>query len=221
MSKSNTGKQSNKGLQKFTDFENIKTEEEFLELQKKDPTKLDQIPNWLISRINEETQKKGEIDKYFNRLEKVVAIITPNQIESCKRMRYNQNQRLIQSYIHNTIIETRILPSQTDIAFNTGLSRVTVAKHLKEGAGAQFFKDELETYKLLTPFVLNALYKIGLEDKNVKALTAFLDYSRASSGGIKQQNNYIQINNTKIDEATIDRLPDETRLQIENLILQR
>jgi len=221
MSKSNTGKQSNKGLQKFTDFEEIKTEEEFLHLHKTEPTKLAQIQNWLIERVNEETKVKGEIDKYFNRLEKVIAIVYPNEIETCKRMRYKQNQNLIQGYIHNTIIKTRLLPSQTEIASETGLSRVTVAKHLKEGAGAKFFKEEIETYKILTPIVLNALYKIGLEDKNVKALTAFLDYSRDTSGGIRQQNNYIQINNTKIDEATINQLPDATRLQIENLILQR
>jgi hypothetical protein len=219
MRKNNTSKQSNKSLQKFTDFEEIKTEEEFLHLHKTEPTKLAQIQNWLIQRVNEETKVKGEICKYFNRLEKVICITYPNEIENCKRMRYQQNQSIIEGYIHNTIIKTRLLPSQTEIATETGLSRVTVAKHIKEGAGAKFFKEEIETYKILTPMVLNALYKIGVEDKNVKALTAFLDYSRDTSGGIRQQNNYIQINNTKIDEATINQLTPETRIEIEKLII--
>jgi hypothetical protein len=33
-------------------------------------------------------------------------------------------------------------------------------------------------------------------------------------------NNYIQINNTIIDTVLIQRLPEETRLKIENLILE-
>ena len=222
MSKSNTSKQSNKGLQKFTDFEKIKTTDEFLQLKETEPEKLAELQDFLVKRVNEEVQAKGDIDKYFNRLETLIALRRPDIIEDTKRYRYQLNRRLIEAYLHNTIINTRLLPTQSEIATATGLSRVTVAKHLKDGAGAQYFKEELETYKLLTPMVLNALYKIGLEDKNVKALTAFLDYSRdGASGAIKQQTNYIQINNTRIDEATINQLPDETRLQIENLILSR
>ena len=37
---------------------------------------------------------------------------------------------------------------------------------------------------------------------------------------IKQQNNYVQINNTKIDEVVVAELPDEARRQIVEIISQ-
>ena len=73
----------------------------------------------------------------------------------------------------------------------------------------------------MTGNVLNALYKIGIRENNIKALKFFLDYVKEPSPTvIKEQNNYLQINNTRIDEVTVNQLPDAARLQIETIIKQ-
>ena len=57
-----------------------------------------------------------------------------------------------------------------------------------------------------------------MNENNLKALKLFIDYT----GEPKQttiNNNYIQINNTRIDSLLIDQLPMETKNQIEALIL--
>jgi biotin operon repressor len=110
------------------------------------------------------------------------------------------------------------LPTNTQISTATGLSRVTIDKHLKENGVSIHKIEELDKYKLLNSIAINRLYKIGMTENNTKALKMFIDYT----GEPKKttiNNNYIQINNTRIDSLLIDQLPEETRNQIEALIL--
>jgi hypothetical protein len=53
--------QSNKGLQKFTDFDNFKTVEEFTELSILDNYKFSELFVWLQERLNEgETRRRRD-----------------------------------------------------------------------------------------------------------------------------------------------------------------
>jgi hypothetical protein len=59
-----------------------------------------------------------------------------------------------------------------------------------------------------------------MERNDLKAMRTFLDYFKDGPTSIKQQNNYLQFNNTRIDEVTVNELPEEARIQIESIIKQ-
>lgn len=223
-------KQSNKGLQKFTDFEKLKTVEEFTELLETDKVKFDELVNWLQVKVNEATNKKEpedcEIDRYFNRIEKILPLAYPQKnieeentiLQNLRRDRWYINDSIIKNYINKQLLEYSYLPNNTDISKATGLSRVTIDKHIKENGASIYKTDEIDKYKMLNNNAINRLYKIGMNENNLKALKMFIDYT----GDPKKttiNNNYIQINNTRIDSLLIEQLPYDTRNQIEALIL--
>jgi hypothetical protein len=223
-------KQSNIGLQKFTDFEELKTVEEFTELLETDKGKFDELVIWLQVKVNEATNKKEpedcEIDKYFNRIEKILPLAYPQKnieedntvLQNLRRDRWYINDAIIKNYINKQLLDYGHLPNNTDIYKATGLSRVTIDKHIKENGASIFKKEEIDKYKMLNDKAINRLYKIGMNENNLKALKMFIDYT----GDPKQttiNNNYIQINNTRIDSLLIEQLPYDTRNQIEALIL--
>ena len=222
--------QSNKGLQKFTDFEKLKTVEEFTELLETDKGKFDELVSWLQVKVNEATNKKEpedcEIDRYFNRIEKILPLAYPQKnieeektvLQNLRRDRWYINDSIIKNYINKQLLEYSYLPNNTDISKATGLSRVTIDKHIKENGASIYRTDEIDKYKMLNNNAINRLYKIGMNENNLKALKMFIDYT----GDPKKttiNNNYIQINNTRIDSLLIEQLPYDTRNQIEALIL--
>lgn len=220
-------KQGNKGLQKFTDFEVIKTKDAMLKLWQEEPEEYKKLGGWIVDKLNEgvreENPEEGIVDKFYNRLELYYSIHRLDVVEDTRRARWQLNRNLIENALHEAITKKNRLPTQCEIALKTGLSRVSVAKHLKEGFKSDGYTEEMEAYKIMTPKVLNAMYKLALEQNNLKAMKSFLDYFKDNSSGltkINQQTNYLQINNTRIDEITVKELPEAARLQIENIIKQ-
>jgi len=220
MKKNNTSKQDNKSLQKFTKFESLKTKEQFLELKTLKPKIFLEVEDWIYTKVTEAQVKREKIDYYLNKLEALTEAKEPEKLENFKRQRYQTNRLLIETAIHNKLLEADRLPTHSEIAQSSGISRTTVSKHLSEGAGHEYNREIAETHKILSSKILNKLYIIGMNG-DVKALKVYLDYikDKDQTSAIRQQNNYIQINNTKIDEATINQLTPETRIEIEKLII--
>ena len=137
-----------KGLQKFTDFEKLKTVEDFMELLENDKEKFTELIIWLQDSLNEAVKKEipedGEIDKFFNRIEKILTIAYPEKsiedentsLTNLKRDRWYINDNIIKNYIHKRLYEESYLPTNTDICRATGLSRVTIDKHIKENGAS-------------------------------------------------------------------------------------
>ncbi len=223
-------RKTNKSLQKFTDFEQIKTKEQFIEIKNTDEVKFDELFSWLVNKVNEASKKEvpeaGELDKYFNRLEKAMELRkfgeTPEENEKAiafyRRDRWYVNEAKIKHCIHKAVANNCYLPNNTRIAEETGLSRVTIDKHLKAYGLNNYKKEELDKYEALNSMALNKLYQIGINQSNIKALTSFINFTNTPKGVVN--NNYIQINNTKIDSVIIENLPENVRLQIEALILE-
>lgn len=223
-------KKNNKGLQKFTDFDKFRTVEEFTELSILDNDKFLELFVWSQERLNEALKKEdpedGEIDRYFNRLERILPIAYPNKspedkeevMVNLKRDRWYVNDNIIKNYIHKRLYENSHLPTNTDISRATGLSRVTIDKHIKENGASIYKTEEGDKYKMLNDRAINRLYQVGIKENNLKALKMFIDLTGEPKKTIVN-NNYIQINNTRIDSLLIDQLPDETRNQIEALII--
>lgn len=223
----NTSKQS---LQKFTD---LKTREDFKAFR--DNSTLEEFDSYgsyiqdLINKAEDTSNpEKRYKERYYNYFhywieQRYPESEYPNVLSNFKNTRWQSNRHNIEQAIHKYLIDHNRLPTNNEIEQRTGLSRITIHKHIKEGTGSDYYKEELKSFKLLTASVLGSLYKIGTEDRNVKALKVFLDYTGGAATTpttIKQQNNYLQINNTRIDEVTVNNLPEEARLQIEGIIKQ-
>lgn len=221
----NNCKQSNKGLQKFTDFEEIKAAD-FPKVKEEDPEAWGKLFAWLQGRVNDSTnhpEKEGNNpEKYWDRMEKYLELNGYQEMEALRHDRKQINRTRILQEMHAFVRDSRRLPTKNELMTRTGLSRVTINKHLSEGLGAELYEDSLESFRRLIPNVLSTIYSIGMNQGDVRALRAFLSFfaGGAASPGtrISTQNNYLQVNNTRIDAVTIQHLPEEARLQIEEII---
>lgn len=210
-------KHNNISLQRFTN--NTESIETLRQLYQSSPKEFTNVFYEILAEVNKciagENKKIGDTEKYFNLLHSFIEVIVPEELENNRRLQYQVNKMKIEEAIHKSIINNNRLPLQYEIELTTKLSRTTIAKHIKAGTGAEYYKEDSEVLKLLSHNVLKALYRIGMSQNNVKALKVFLDYVGNTTS--RYQNNFIQINNTRIDEVIINQLPEEERLKVENI----
>ena len=134
---------------------------------------------------------------------------------------YNQCRitKAIQQHIHLY----NCMPSKVVIAQATGLSRQTVHKHLQTFSAAQ--NPHTDMFPVMTQQVLTKLIdkamegdvaaaKVYLQSANKEAVTTTNDIV------IKNQNNYIQINRTVLNQQAIQQLNAEQLQQIEEILIK-
>jgi hypothetical protein len=219
-----------KSLQKFTDYSSIKTLEQFQELFDKDPADHQKCIDWLQSELNkvvnqEKPKDSTTIDKYFNLCEKAISVdgyFLPNRAEErkeeFKNQRWNANEFLIVKTLHAFTKNNSRTPTVLEIAHETGLSRTTVHNHLLESNYTKTHKQESkEALSKLRDKALGIIYSIGVRNSDVKALSRYVELTTEKEP--KNVKNYIQINNTKIDNHFLENLPAEAQRQIEEIIL--
>lgn len=125
--------------------------------------------------------------------------------------------------IHKHLNDHNMMPTKDWLEKESRLSRPTIDKHLKDLASESYYKEYLTNIKVMTPKVISTLLNSALNG-DVKASKLFLEITgqlnreQANPTYIKNQNNYLQINNTRLTEEAIKNLPQEKLLQIEELI---
>lgn len=219
-----------KSLQKITDYSKLKTFEQFQELFYKDPKEHEKCLLWLQAELNnviaERTPKDTKtIDKYFNLCERAISVNGYYKVdrieiekEAFKNQRWTANEQLITTVLHKFTKDNYRVPTVLEIANNTGLSRTTVHKHLIESDYTVINKIESkEVISKLRDKVLSVIYSIGMQYNDIKTLSKFVELTTEKEP--KNVKNYIQINNTKIDNHFIENLPPEAQRQIEEIIL--
>ncbi|OYX85130.1 MAG: hypothetical protein B7Y83_05925 [Flavobacteriales bacterium 32-34-25] len=218
-----------KSLQKFTDYSSIKTLAQFQELFDKDPAEHQKCILWLQAELNKvvnlEKPKDKDIDKYFNLCEKAITVngyCPPDKVdfvkEDFKNQRWNANEYLIVKILHSFTKDNSRIPTVLEIAQQTGLSRTTVHKHLLESDYTTSHKHESkEVLGKLRDKALGMIYAIGMQYNDIKTLSKFVELTTEKEP--KNIKNYIQVNNTKIDNHFIENLPSEAQRQIEEIIL--
>ena len=176
-----------KSLQRLTPSElskqDIITEEQFNQLSSKQQQQLQDIAR---DEYNEATGSgKDEIlVKYECLFDK-----------TARNKLYEHNHRNIIYAIHRAINESGWIPSTSDIAKATDLSRQTVTKHLKAFRDSDEYNEQQAKLETMRLSVLGLVYKMATQG-NLKACKMFLDYSGTNtftSVGTfidKQQNNF-------------------------------
>lgn len=210
-----------KGLQKFTktdtkinqilSLEQI-TPKDLELLSEKESSRLMEI---LTERFNE--LKGTERDKFYKKIEPITSNTTKNQL-----WEYNHNQ--ITWAISTLMQEYGRMPTKTEIATKTELSRQTVHKHLEEYATHPQFLGQIEQFKFMTSKVLAKVFQFAVNGDTAAAKLYFNVMGFMNNGQnqnntlIQNQNNYIQINGTVLSQETIKYLNPEQLNTIETIL---
>ena len=139
-----------------------------------------------------------------------------------KNRMWEFNHFKIIATIQNSIQEHNYMPSVSEIARKTELSRQTVNKHIKEYSGNPDYLSQMKQFRLLAVQVLTAVAHYALEG-DMRAARLYLESISNVNGeqnkvGIKTQNNYLQINNTLLTEEVIENLTPQQLQKIERII---
>lgn len=210
-----------KGLQKFT-----KTEtkiNQILSLEQITPKDLEplsekeniRLMEILTERFN--VLKGTERDKFYKKIEPITSNTTKNQL-----WEYNHNQ--ITWAISTLMQDYGRMPTKTEIATKTELSRQTVHKHLKEYATHPQFLGQMEQFRFMTSKVLAKVFQFAVNGDTAAAKLYFNVMGFMNNGQtpnntlIQNQNNYIQINGTILSQETIKHLNPEQLNTIETIL---
>jgi hypothetical protein len=206
-----------KGLQKFT-----KSKAEMLfDLDKITYSDLEQLTlderKDAVRIMNEKIntlhglEREAIIEKCFE----VFDSATKNQL-------WENNHNQITWAISTLMQEYGRMPSKTEIATKTELSRQTVHKHIKEYHNHPQYLIQNEQFKFMTNKVLARVFYYAVNG-DMAAAKLYLNTVGAGENIkgntlIQNQNNYIQINGLVLNQETIKQLKPEQLLLIEGVL---
>jgi len=199
-------------LQKLTEFEEFLskkkklTREDYRALSREDQKGLGKL---VMERIN---TLKGEDHDAF--VEKVIDSVADKT--AFRNQMWEHNHANIAVMISKFIFDHDRLPTKNELAEQTKLSRQTIAKHLAEFAGSEFYQEERSKFKILADRVMAQVYQHACQG-NVKAARLFFEIT-GTLGKTNTNNYYIQINNLHVDESVIKKLPQDAINEIEYII---
>lgn len=209
-----------KGLQKLTDtetkinkilsLEQI-TPKDLEPLSKTESAKLFEILTEKLNKLN-----GAERDLFFNKIEPITSDMTRSQV-----WEYNHNQ--INWAISCLMQDYGRMPTKTEIAEKTGLSRQTVHKHLKEYMNHPQYIEQLEQFRFMTSKVLAKVFQFAVNGDMAAAklyfnVVDFTNKTQKQSTLIQNQNNYIQINETVLSQEALNHLNAEQMNKIEVIL---
>lgn len=215
-------KTTKQGLQKLTETE-IKINS-LLAQKKITQIGIDKLLNFkqkqvlgrvLTKKLNE--LKSDDRDDFLEKIEDIIPIDTKTQL-------WENNHANITASMTKYIEEYGKMPTKNKIASDTELSRQTVSKHLNGYDKHPLYAEQLNQFKFMADRVLAKVIKAAsLGD--MKAARLYFDIM--GNLGVKQsvlkstintQNNYIQINQTKLSQETIKLLTPDQLNQIEAVV---
>jgi hypothetical protein len=210
-----------KSLQKFTETETKINK--VLSLEQITPSDLEPLSELESTRLMEilterfNKLKGTERDKFYKKIEPITSDTTKNQL-------WESNHIQITWAISTLMKEYGRMPTKTEIANKTELSRQTVHKHLKEYASTPQYLGQIEQFRFMTSKVLAKVFQFAVNGDTGAAklyfnVMGFMNNGQAPKNTlIQNQNNYIQINGTVLSQETIKRLNPEQLNTIETIL---
>lgn len=210
-----------KSLQKFTDSEakinKILSNEQisYSDFQILNDLEKDRLMEIINQQFN--GLKGTERDNYFKKIEAITSETTKNQI-------WENNHIQITWAISTLIQECGRMPTKTEIATKTELSRQTIHKHLKEYTSHPQYLGQFEQFRFMTSKVLAKVFQFAVNGDTGAAKLYFNvmgfmnNWQTKNKPLIQNQNNYIQINGTVLSQETIKHLNPEQLKTIETIL---
>lgn len=211
-----------KGLQKLTKYSSNphpileKNKISLVEFESLSVKDRNVIINYIVTQLNE--LKDHEKDQLLEKVQDILPVTVKNQL-------WENNHYQITCAISKLVEDYGKMPTKNQIAKETGLSRTTIYKHLKEYTESPLYKEEIRKFKFMADRVLAKVFKIAVKDAgDVKAARLFFEVVGFnnkilnSSQIMNTQNNFIQINQTRLSQAEILNLKPEQLNLIESII---
>lgn len=162
----------------------------------------------LQMRIQELSQQQETL---LNRLSDVAS--TPRN-----ELTREANQRKIHTAMQRLLNKNGQMPSKSQIAEATGLSRKTVSKHLAESSNNN---DMLNQLAMMAPHVMNSVLQKALNEQDMHAARL---YMKVTGDMLQQQAtkpNYISIDTTIVSQAAIDDMSPEQKAKVLHAINEK
>lgn len=207
-------------LQKFTESE-IKINEILLlkeithsDLEHLSKAEGETFNEIITKRFNE--LKGIERDRFYNKIEPITSQSTKNQL-------WEMNHNNITWAISTLIQESGRMPSKTEIATKTELSRQTIHKHFNEYKTHPQYLGQIEQFSFLSSKVLAKVFQFAINGDIGAAklyfnVMGFMKEQVQNNTLIQNQNNYIQINGTVLNQDVIKNLNAEQLNSIETIL---
>lgn len=212
-------KQEIESLQKFTTITDKSTLERYTDenpgFDKEELlTYLSNYPNNPeIKSFSKEWQRRAKLLICYTEM-----YYSPEIHENYRNTLYSFNHAAIVEKMHEGIMKHGVMPTVMNLAQEVGLSRVTVYKHLNDIKENKYLTETRLQQSVLVENAISKLYKIGMEDKNPTALKHFIQFADPLTKA-KTINNYIQVNNVKITQEKIQKLPYEVKKELESILI--
>lgn len=212
---------NNKSLQKFTKSE--AKINKVLSLEQITPSDLEPLSEAESTRVMEILTERFNMlkgtarDTFYKKIELIAG-------ESTKSQLWEHNHNQITWAISALLQERGRMPTKTEIAIKTELSRQTVHKHLKEYTNHPQYLEQIEQFRFMTSKVLAKVFQFAVNGDTGAAklyfnVMGYLNNGQASNNTlIQNQNNYIQINGTVLSQEAIKHLNPEQLNSIETIL---
>jgi len=212
-------KKEKPGLQRFTETEakinKILSLEQIThsDLKPLSEAEANRLEELITERFN---KLKGTAnDEFYKKIEPIISDSTKNQL-----WEYNHNQ--ITWAISTLMQEYGRMPTKTEIAIKAELSRQTIHKHIKEYKTHSLFLEYQEQFEFISSKVLSKVFTFAVNG-DMRAAKLYFDIvggagKTSNSTSIQNQNNYIQINGTVLNQETIKKLKPEQLNLIEEIL---
>jgi len=186
------------------------TQEDLLDLDERERALFFKKTNKIFSKL-----KGVERDAFWDKIELVVHQQTRNML-------WEVNHAKITHSISALMEQYRRMPTKQELAEHTGLSRLTISRHIRDYKAAPQYLADWEQFRFMTSKVLATVFS-GAVKGDVKAARLYFEMVGAQNQQtagtvINEQNNYIQINNTVLNQETLKRLSNEQLNQIELIV---
>ncbi|MDB4104816.1 hypothetical protein N9545_04755 [Salibacteraceae bacterium] len=210
---------SKKTLQKLTDLKIAK----IISLEQITPDDLEELSKsekgQLMQTLTDQFRELSgtERDDFYTKIEPIIGTVSKNQL-------WESNHIAITAAISNLMQDYGRMPSTTELAIETKLSRQTIHKHLKEYTLHPHYLKEIERFRFMTSKVLAKVFQFAVNG-DIGAAKLYFNMVGASNNGqiqnntlIQNQNNFIQINGTVLSQDSIKQLEPEQLNYLEQIL---
>jgi len=221
-------KKNDKGLQKLTESESIISS--ILSLDKITHEDIKELTTEQRNNLSEAIQnhfnqlRGEERDIFYKKIEAIMVDDTKNQM-------WEQNHINIMWAITYHIKENGRMPTKTEIASKTELSRQTVHKHLTDYKNSAYYSEFQAQFHIMQSKVMTTVFQHAING-DMKAAKLYLECIGAlkniSSGSnpnnvnnntlIQNQNNFIQLGATILNQEIIKQMSPEQLSTIEGIL---
>ncbi|HLP51140.1 MAG TPA: hypothetical protein VK154_09680 [Chitinophagales bacterium] len=127
-----------------------------------------------------------------------------------KESRYDANQKLVKDSMRNLFKQLGRMPSQLEVARDTGLSRQTVNKHINDQLENP--EETIQQYRYMGKEVLDNVLQNVLERNNMHAARIYLErVARMEQAPVAM---FLKIGNEVVTQDMLNKLTEEEKKQL-------